>query len=271
MSGHKSTVMWFICSVLDHIVVGRPMKKIILLLSGILIVLVAGIVLFFLQSNSEEVQKNEEVHIELYSDPFPMVLGPMELVVSLTDGQGRPIEGADVSAITELLHEGMPPINDVARRYENDKYYIPIIWAMLGQASVKISAILPDGRVFEEEYIIFVYINPPVGIEYQRHRSEREIQEELVDIPDNEYWIVVPAGAREITGMHMIEFVPDLINLSVSGQNTLVIRNDDFVDNTIGPFFVASGETLRQRFNEPGIFQGTCTINQGVIRIEVGA
>jgi len=67
----------------------------------------------------------------------------------------------------------------------------------------------------------------------------------------------------------MIEFVPELINLSVSGQNTLVIRNDDYVANTVGPFYVGAGETLRQRFDAPGVFQGTCTINQGVIRIEV--
>lgn len=241
------------------------MKKIILFLFGILIVLVAGFTLFFQQSG------DESVHIELYSDPFPMMLGPMELVVSVTDSRGRPIEDADVSATTNLIHEGMPPINDVARRYENDMYYVPIIWSMLGQALVTVNAELPDGRVFEEEFMIFVYINPPPNIENQRYRSERELEEELADIPDNEYWIIVPAGAREITGMHMIEFVPDLIELSVSGQNTLVIRNYDYVDNSIGPFYVASGETLRQRFDEPGVFQGTCTINQGVIRIEVEA
>lgn len=265
MSGQKSDILWFICSIIEHREVVSRMRKFILPILSILAVLVAGIALFFpLQSADEQVQ------IELYSDPFPMVLGPMELMVSLTDGRGRPIEGADVHAVTRMIHEGSPPINDVARRYENDYYYVPIIWSMLGQSSVRINVELPDGRVFEEEFLVFVYINPP-DVEFQRYRSEREIQEELMDIPENEYWIVVPAGAREITGMHMIEFVPDLINLSVSGQDTLVIRNDDFVDNAIGPFYVAAGETLRQRFNEPGVFQGTCTINQGVIRIEVGA
>lgn len=239
------------------------MKKFLLLLSAILILSLVVIGLFFLQSD------DEQVHIELYSEPFPMMLGPMDLAVSLTDGRGNAIEDADVYATTQLIHEGMPPIIDVTRRYEDDLYYIPIIWSMLGQASVIVHAELSDGRYFEEEFIVFVYINPPTNIEDQRYRSEREIQAELADIPDNEYWIVVPAGAREITGMHMIEFVPELINLSVSGQNTLVIRNDDYVDNTIGPFYVAAGETLRQRFDEPGIFQGTCTVNQGVVRIEV--
>ena len=69
--------------------------------------------------------------------------------------------------------------------------------------------------------------------------------------------------------MYFKEFVPSLISLSVSGKNTLVIRNDDLVENTIGPFTVRAGETLRQRFDKPGLFVGTCTINQGLIRIEV--
>ena len=244
------------------------MKKLILLFIGILIVVVAGIGFFFLQSSAEE---ESSFQLELYSDPFPMVLGPMELMVSLTDGRGNPIEGADVSTTTRMIHEGHPPINNVARRYEDNYYYVPIIWSMLGQSSVIIHAELEDGTILTEEFLVFVYINPPQNLEFQRYISEREIQEELEDIPDNEYWIIVPAGAREITGMHMVEFVPDLINLNVSGKNTLVIRNDDFVDNSIGPFYVGAGETLRQRFDAPGVFQGTCTINQGVIRIEVDA
>ena len=242
------------------------MKKNILFLIGLLIISVASIGFFVLSAEDEP-----SVQIELYSDPFPMVLGPMELMVSLTDGRGNPIEGADVSTTTRMIHEGSPPINDVARRYEGGYYYVPIIWSMLGQSSVIINAELEDGTSLTEEFLVFVYINPPQDIEFQRYISEREIQEELEDIPDNEYWIIVPAGAREITGMHMVEFVPDLINLNVSGKNTLVIRNDDFVDNSVGPFYVGAGETLRQRFDEPGVFQGTCTINQGVIRIEVDA
>lgn len=243
------------------------MKKFILLFIGILIAIIAGISLFFLPSDDAE----PTAQIELYSDPFPMNLGPMELMVSLTDGRGNPIEDADVRTTTRMIHEGSPPINDVARRYEDDYYYVPIIWSMLGQSSVIVHAELSDGTILTEEFMVFVYINPPQNLEFQRYHSEREIQEELADVPDNEYWIIVPAGAREITGMHMVEFVPDLINLNVSGKNTLVIRNDDFVDNAIGPFYVGAGETLRQRFDEPGIFQGTCTINQGVIRIEVDA
>ena len=223
------------------------MKKLILLFTGILIALVAGNSMSFWQADAEP------VHIELFSEPFPMRVGPMELIVSVTDSQSNSIEGANVYATTQLMHHGSPPINDPARRYENDLYYIPVIWTMVGQASVIINAELPDGRTFSEEFIIFVYMIPP-DIQYQRFLSEREIQADLADIPDNEYWIVVPQGAQEITGMHFINFVPSLIELSVSGQNTLVIRNDDFVPNQVGPFYVAAGETLRQRFDEPGIF-----------------
>lgn len=243
------------------------MKNSKLLLIGTLIVIlvgIAGIVIFLQQSDLGEVQ------ITLHSDPFPMTVGPDDLIVSLTDSRGRPIEGADVYAITQRKDFGSIPYTDSAKLYEDGQYYIPIRWDAMGQASIKIRAELPNGEMLSEEYVTFVYLTQFYDVENQAYRSEREIEEELANIPDDEYWIVVPQGAQEITGMYFEEFVPSRIELSVRGKNTLVIRNDDYVDNTIGPFFVGAGETFRQRFDEPGVFEGTCTINQGFIQIIVG-
>jgi len=242
------------------------MKILRFLVAGILLAFVASMGFFLWRSDDKPVS----VQIELHSDPFPMVIGPTDLIVSLKDSHGMPIEGADVYVITQHMHHGAPPITDTARRYEDGHYYIPVLWSMMGQASVIVYANLPDGETVEEEFMVFVYFSPLYGVDNQGYRSEREIKEELANVPDNEYWIVVPQGAREITGMHFEDFVPSLISLSVSTKNTLVIRNDDFVDNSIGPFYVRAGETLRQRFDEPGVYQGTCTINQGPVRIEVG-
>lgn len=238
--------------------------KYILMSVLILIVIVVNIGFFLQQSEDKQTQ------ITLHSDPFPMIVGTMDLIVSVTDGRGNPIEDLNVYVITERRDYGSVPYTETAKRYEDGHYYVPIRWDMMGQASVKVHAELPDGETLIEEYIVFVYLVQFYDVESQTYRSEREIEEELASKPDNEYWIVVPQGAQEITGMYFEEFVPDHIALSVSGQDTLVIRNDDFVDNTLGPFFVGAGETLRQKFDEPGVFEGTCTVNQGFIRIVVG-
>ncbi len=214
-------------------------------------------------------EKADIIQIELNSDPFPMSFGSAELMVSVTDGYGNPIDDADVNVVTQELHHSGPEIMTIARHYENDQYYIPIFWSMPGQSSITVTATLADDRTVVEEFVTFIYMSPTFSVDSRPYKSRRELEKELENIPDNEYWIVVPHGAREITDTHFENFVEPLILLSVSGKNTLVIRNDDFVDNSIGPFYVASGETLRQTFYEPAIYQGVCTINQGPIRIEV--
>ena len=241
------------------------MKIFRLLLLGALIALVASIGFVLRQPHAEQ----DYIQIELNSDPFPMAFGSADLIVSVTDSEGKPIADADVNVVTQELHHSGPQILTIARRYENDRYHIPIFWSMAGQSLITVNATLPDGRTAMEEYVTFVYMSPTFNVESRRYRSERELEEEFDNIPDNEYWIVVPHGAREVTDTHFESFVEPFILLSVSGKNTLVIRNDDFVDNSIGPFYVAAGETLRQRFYEPAVYQGVCTINQGPVRIEV--
>lgn len=242
------------------------MKKFYFLLIGILIVIVAGIS-FVVQKSADE--GDEEVKIKLYSDPFPMVVGQMNLMISITDENGQPIEGVDVHVTTQHSQFGSPAISDTSRRYEDGYYYMPVFWEMMGKASVIINAEFPNGETQDEEFEVFIYGIPPMNVENQPYRSQSEIAEELANIPDNEYWIVMPQGAQEITGIYSVDIVPPLIPLSVSGINTLVIRNDDLVPNTVGPFYVGAGETLRQRFTEPIVLIGECTVAQGLVRIEV--
>jgi len=207
------------------------------------------------------------VSIQLLSDPFPMSIGQVNLKVSVTDGAGKPIEGAEVKATTQYSRHS--PITVPARKYENDVYYVPLTVHMVGEINVTIDATLPDGATLSEEYYTFIYGIAPHDVDSKPYRSEREIAEEVANAPDNEYWIVVPQGAQEFSGLYVDAFIPETISLSLSGQDTLVIRNDDLVQNNIGPFVVAPGETLRQRFNEPGRFIGECSLSQGIVTIEV--
>jgi hypothetical protein len=230
-----------------------------------LIAVVAGIGFLLLQPDGGP----DYIQIELYSDPFPMAFGSVDLIVSVTDSKGNSVPGADVHVITQELHHSGPEIMTIARRYEDGRYIIPVFWSMAGQSAITVNATHSDGRTAVEEYVTFVYMSPTFNTESRRYRSKGELEREFANVPDDEYWIVVPSGAQEITATEFESFVEPIISLSVSGKNTLVIRNDDFVANSIGPFYVGAGETLRQRFYEPAVYQGVCTINQGPIRIEV--
>jgi hypothetical protein len=92
-------------------------------------------------------------------------------------------------------------------------------------------------------------------------RSASEINA-LVSDPARELAIVIPQGTQALIRLGQAEdLIPTEIRLNVSGQNTLVIQNNDIVDHTIGPFLVRSGEVVRQKFTSPSVYQGVCSLN----------
>jgi hypothetical protein len=216
-------------------------------------------------------QNRAEPQMILRSDPFPLTIGSTTLKIEISDNE-RPVENASLRIITQLSHAGAPEIVYYPNRVIEGVYEVPVVWSMTGQGSVRVSAELPDNRIIEEAFSIFVYLIPP--LETNGHNSYRSFDEISQDIAANsaeEYWIVIPQGTREMMLMGMgDEFVPAQIRLNLNGQHTLVIRNDDFADHTIGPFFVRAGETLRQTFTEVAIIEGTCSVRHNAsIRIIV--
>jgi hypothetical protein len=92
----------------------------------------------------------------------------------------------------------------------------------------------------------------------------REVNTAVATNPEQELWIVIPQGTQQMmrTGQGA-DVIPPEIHLSLAGQNTLVIRNDDIADHTVGPFFVRAGETVRQQFTRAAEYLGKCTISHG--------
>jgi plastocyanin len=74
------------------------------------------------------------------------------------------------------------------------------------------------------------------------------------------YDILIPPGtAGRIDAGEEIEIVPD--ELVVKVGEAIRIVNNDSADHIVGVFFVASGETLTQRFNSEGVFSGECSVH----------
>lgn len=204
-----------------------------------------------------------KVKISLSSDPFPMTMGSAILKVSIRDTDGSLIEDAIVTATTQLTTAGAPEIYYYPNQVINGIYQVPVVWSMTGQGSVLVSAELPNQRgTVEERFSVYIYLVPPLSTNNQSsYRSFDEINRDVTANAAEEYWIVIPQGTREMILMgEGDEIVPAQIRLKLNGQNTLVIRNDDFADHTIGPFFVRAGETIRQEFTQAAVFEGTCSI-----------
>ena len=71
---------------------------------------------------------------------------------------------------------------------------------------------------------------------------------------------IIPVGsADEIENGATLDIWPREILAQL--DETIQIVNEDDQAHILGPWFVGPGETLRQRFTEPGVFEGSCSVH----------
>jgi hypothetical protein len=93
----------------------------------------------------------------------------------------------------------------------------------------------------------------------------------LWDRQARELVFAIPPGtaARQSAGEEVAIF-PPMIAIDLNRQDTLVIRNDDSVPVTVGPFRVEPGQRFVQRYRSPGTFELLCSAHGGeTLRIVV--
>ncbi len=82
-------------------------------------------------------------------------------------------------------------------------------------------------------------------------------------------YTIPPGTADRIAAGEVVEIVP--AELVVKVGEAIRIVNDDSEDHIVGVFFVASGETLTQRFNSEGVLEGECSVHPSgafTVRVE---
>jgi hypothetical protein len=74
--------------------------------------------------------------------------------------------------------------------------------------------------------------------------------------------IVVPAGTQQrLDAGERVEVMPAVLEMRVG--DTLLIRNEDSVDQAVGPYFVAAHDELRFTYGSPGRYEGYCPLSEG--------
>jgi hypothetical protein len=87
------------------------------------------------------------------------------------------------------------------------------------------------------------------------------------DATTRTYVISAGTGARAEAGEE-IDIMPTEVELAVG--DTIVIRNEDDREYTVGPYLVRAGEEVRQTFQRPQVLVGECSLSgSGEIRIVV--
>jgi hypothetical protein len=74
--------------------------------------------------------------------------------------------------------------------------------------------------------------------------------------------VVVPLGTQaRLDRGGAVVVMPALLEFHVG--DTLRIRNDDVVEQTVGPYVVPAGEVLEMRYGAPGDYEGWCPLSDG--------
>lgn len=93
-----------------------------------------------------------EVDLSVRTEPEPPAVGATELIVTLKDAQGTPIDGAVIQAHGNMDHAGMAPVDGESRESLKGVYRIPFEWTMGGGWIVTITATLPDGSKISRDH-----------------------------------------------------------------------------------------------------------------------
>jgi len=93
---------------------------------------------------------SKEVNIQVGTNPSPAMMGDMELILIITDGEGKPIEGAtvDVSADhTDMMGMGM---SGLATEQGGGKYSINANFSMSGNWKITVY-VRKEGLDYKED------------------------------------------------------------------------------------------------------------------------
>ncbi|MBX3080208.1 MAG: FixH family protein [Anaerolineae bacterium] len=110
---------------------------------------VAGVVLLIvvLAGCRQSPQATSTPDLEITLDTTtPFKMGQTELVVTLKDAQGTPIDNAKIEVQGDMTHAGMKPSLGSVDKGTQGQYKIPFDWSMGGDWVLTIKATLPDGR-----------------------------------------------------------------------------------------------------------------------------
>jgi hypothetical protein len=93
---------------------------------------------------------SKPVNINLETNPTPAMMGDMELVLTITDADGKPIEGATVDVSTEHTDMSGMDMSGVASDQGGGRYSIKSNFSMSGNWKLTVY-VRKDGLDYNEE------------------------------------------------------------------------------------------------------------------------
>jgi hypothetical protein len=83
--------------------------------------------------------------------PDPAQVGSATLKIALTDSNGKPLEGANLSFRGDMTHAGMMPVLSDLDETDPGVYQADVEWTMAGAWILTIDGTLADGRILQRQ------------------------------------------------------------------------------------------------------------------------
>lgn len=120
-------------------------KMLNLLGMGVLFLLLAA-------CNGRNSQQTNDANLQIIVAVQSTIVGKTNLLVTITDAAGNPVNDATIAVKGDMSHAGMVPVLAAAAGGENGVYEMPFEWTMGGDWVVSVEVALPDGRSTTKQF-----------------------------------------------------------------------------------------------------------------------
>jgi hypothetical protein len=133
---------------------------------------------------SQQEQTTDDVDMSLVVMPDPPEVGAAMLVVTLTDAEGNPIDGASLDVKGDMNHAGMEPVLADVEGGEGGTYEVPFEWTMGGDWVVTVTATLPDERIVSRTFDLSVDSDGGMDMGDEMDMDEMDMGEDEMEMDE---------------------------------------------------------------------------------------
>lgn len=129
-----------------------PLRGLCLGDAGVAAVLVLIVLTQALAACGPPATPTNDLVLTLHVEPATLQVGQANLVVTVTDKDGKPVDDARVEVEGNMTHPGMAPVTAQVEGGTNGTYRLPFTWSMGGDWVISVTARLPDGRQSQADF-----------------------------------------------------------------------------------------------------------------------
>ncbi|MFZ4826395.1 MAG: copper chaperone PCu(A)C [Phototrophicaceae bacterium] len=119
----------------------------------LLVLIIVGVVACAPTVTPTSPEVEAAVTVDLVMEASELMVGETNLLVSVVNAEGKPVEGATVNVIGNMNHAGMMPVVvENITTFTDGNYVVPFEWTMGGDWFVDVAVMLPSGEKLEKTF-----------------------------------------------------------------------------------------------------------------------